>query len=565
MAFLTAAISSGQVTFLISFLWSLIAWLYAEFLHSLRGSPQLEGSDTVDEESHDPKLQKPLQPHEDDGAAAAANGAAAGGAEDPNDGAKPDGDVLSSSGGSGGLGGMLDSMARSGLVSCLLLRPRALVQQRLVLRQVVEFGALMAWYFVADRTTLVPHGDKSYSRDVFVFLFAALTAVAVGTSLRAFKIPLLLNRPQTEEWKGWMQVLFLLYHYFEAREVYNAIRIFIAAYVWMTGFGNFSYYYKTGDFCIGRFVQMLWRLNFLVFFACVVLRNSYMLYYICPMHTIFTVFVYGALAIAPQLNNHHGWLLVKILLCAAFIFVTWDIKPVFYVLWSPLKFLLGYSDPRNPTDDVLHEWYFRSGLDRYIWVYGMLCALMHPKASSLLKRIDDLPALRRHTVRALVLAACGVAGYVYYITIYVRPKYEYNQVHPYTSWIPITLWIIVRNMTPGLRTFSLRLYGWLGCITLETYISQFHIWMKTDVPDGQPRSLLVLLPGYPLLNFAAVTALYVLVSHRLFDLTNSLKSVAVPHSNNGLLLRNLIMMAAGGTLLWCAVSALYSTTSRLWS
>ena len=40
------------------------------------------------------------------------------------------------------------------------------------------------------------------------------------------------------------QVLFLLYHYFEAREMYNAIRIFIAGYVWMTGYNNFSYYYK---------------------------------------------------------------------------------------------------------------------------------------------------------------------------------------------------------------------------------------------------------------------------------------------------------------------------------
>lgn len=48
------------------------------------------------------------------------------------------------------------------------------------------------------------------------------------------------------------QVLFLLYHYFNAREIYNAIRVFIAGYVWMTGFGNFSYYYKTKDFCLGR-------------------------------------------------------------------------------------------------------------------------------------------------------------------------------------------------------------------------------------------------------------------------------------------------------------------------
>ena len=49
-----------------------------------------------------------------------------------------------------------------------------------------------------------------------------------------------------------LQVLFLLYHYFEAREMYNAIRVFIAGYVWMTGYNNFSYYYKYKDFNIAR-------------------------------------------------------------------------------------------------------------------------------------------------------------------------------------------------------------------------------------------------------------------------------------------------------------------------
>ncbi|GLC34819.1 hypothetical protein PLESTB_001167700 [Pleodorina starrii] len=551
MAILTASISSGQVTLFVAFLWSVLAYLFSEYLHLTRPPRRDE-----DEEARTSEADK-LLPNGDAKPAASGNGAAAGGGSPADDSSHSSGKAY------GAHNSMLESMASSGLVSCLLLKRSALLQHRLVLRQVVEFGLLMLWYFLADRTTIVPEGEKSYSRDVFVFIFVVLTSVAVGSSIRTFKMPLLLNRPQTEEWKGWMQVLFLLYHYFEAKEVYNAIRIFIAAYVWMTGFGNFSYYYKTGDFCIGRFAQMLWRLNFLVFFTCVMLRNSYMLYYICPMHTIFTVFVYVALAIAPQLNTNHGWLFVKILLCFAFIFVTWDLKPVFYAIWSPLKFLLGYSDPRNPTDDVLHEWYFRSGLDRYIWVYGMLCALMHPTAAAILKFIDELPAIRRYTVRTIVLAACGVAGYVYYITIYCKPKYEYNQVHPYTSWIPITLWIIVRNMTPNLRIYSLRLYGWLGCITLETYISQFHIWMKTDVPDGQPKSLLVLIPGYPLLNFALVSGLYVLVSHRLFDLTNGLKNVAVPHSNNAMLLRNVILMAVSSVALWSCVAALYTTAGKL--
>lgn len=53
-----------------------------------------------------------------------------------------------------------------------------------------------------------------------------------------------------------LQVLFLMYHYFAAAEIYNAIRMFIAAYVWMTGFGNFSYYYVRKDFSLGRFAQV---------------------------------------------------------------------------------------------------------------------------------------------------------------------------------------------------------------------------------------------------------------------------------------------------------------------
>ncbi len=63
--------------------------------------------------------------------------------------------------------------------------------------------------------------------------------------------------------------------------------------------------------CLYRFAQMMWRLNFLVFFACVVLNNSYMLYYICPMHTLFTVMVYGCLGIAYHLNQSRAWLLFK--------------------------------------------------------------------------------------------------------------------------------------------------------------------------------------------------------------------------------------------------------------
>eukprot|EP00878_Enallax_costatus_P021635 GHUV01022920.1.p1 GENE.GHUV01022920.1~~GHUV01022920.1.p1 ORF type:complete len:409 (+),score=95.11 GHUV01022920.1:422-1648(+) len=390
-----------------------------------------------------------------------------------------------------------------------------------------------------------------YNRDLFLFLFVCLTCVALGSSLQPVRKELLLNRPQTEEWKGWMQVLFLLYHYFEAREFYNAIRIFIAGYVWMTGFGNFSYYYRTGDFSIGRFCQMMWRLNFLVIFCCIVLQNSYMLYYICPMHTIFTVFVYASLGIAPQLNKTPAWMWTKIALCFVAIFILWDIKAVFYAIWSPLDWFVGYTDPRKPAgQDRMHEWYFRSGLDRYIWIWGMICAYLHPHATKLLHTVDEMPVVKRYTVRALILAGVGVVFSIYYSNVYSLPKLEYNKVHPYTSWIPLTLWIIVRNITPKMRIWSMRLYGWLGCITLETYLCQFHIWLHSDLPDGQPKYLLSIVPGYPMINFAVVTALYIFISNRLFHLTNELKERIVPHDDNTALARNIVQMALGGLMVF---------------
>ena len=40
---------------------------------------------------------------------------------------------------------------------------------------------------------------------MLAFIFATLTVVAAWTSTKKARAPVLLNRQQTEEWKGWMQ------------------------------------------------------------------------------------------------------------------------------------------------------------------------------------------------------------------------------------------------------------------------------------------------------------------------------------------------------------------------
>ncbi|OAY69089.1 Protein REDUCED WALL ACETYLATION 1 [Ananas comosus] len=169
-----------------------------------------------------------------------------------------------------------------------------LLENRSTLRSLSEFGAVTVFFYICDRTNLFGESTKvDYMYSFFLFF------VFCRVALRQRPFPLSLlpsyyrrsdyfsqeaseNSPVLEKVRA---VLFVMYHYFAAKEIYNAIRVFIAAYVWMTGFGNFSYYYVRKDF---SFARMMWRLNFFVAFCCIALDKPLRCCnYICPNATPF--------------------------------------------------------------------------------------------------------------------------------------------------------------------------------------------------------------------------------------------------------------------------------------
>ena len=123
------------------------------------------------------------------------------------------------------------------------------ITHQVALKHACLIFAVLCYYFVCDYWHYFARAERIYNRDLFIFLLALLFIVNVVYTSRVLpetstgssggvSADKLLNRDQTEEWKGWMQVMFVWYHYYRAAETYNLIRLFIASYVWMTGFGR---------------------------------------------------------------------------------------------------------------------------------------------------------------------------------------------------------------------------------------------------------------------------------------------------------------------------------------
>lgn len=254
-----------------------------------------------------------------------------------------------------------------------------------LLRECSIFGFILFFAYICEYHPPFPHAEKYYDRDEFFMLTGLLFFASAftlnkndkksatekksemernGVVAKTSAANDLLNRDQTEEWKGWMQFMFLLYHYFHAEEVYNSIRIMITCYVWMTGFGNFSFFYLKGDFSLVRVLQMLWRLNFLVIFLCLTQGTTYILYYICPLHTYFFFVVYGAMRVGKGLNYTKYGLRYKLMALGICIYFLWDISQL--NLFAYFHFFLPKTPQLGAGNGALWEWYFRTSLGKSI-------------------------------------------------------------------------------------------------------------------------------------------------------------------------------------------------------
>ena len=307
------------------------------------------------------------------------------------------------------------------------------------------------------------------------------------------------------------------------------------------------------DYSLWRASKMLFRLNFLVLVICASVSNPYMLYYICPMHTYWFLSVYLFMAVGKSWNEHRGKMIAKFVIYAACNSIIFDIpglsERIFYPLWP----ILGFQDGKHA---IMHEWSFRLGLDHWICFVGMICAYNYPYLEAFLQRIESSASSRQKEVLLkLAVSVPLLAGYVAWHALVLRPldKFTYNKFHPYLSFVPVVSYVWFRNLVPCLRSHYVHLFAELGKITLETYLTQLHAYLQSNA-----KEVVSYIPGYPLLNFAFNTIIYLSISLLLFKLTANLSAFLIP------LDRKQVRQRAIYTVLVLVLAFVLASLSRLY-
>lgn len=271
-----------------------------------------------------------------------------------------------------------------------------------------------------------------------------------------------------------MQFTVLIYHYTGASTesaIYGVIRVIVAAYLFMTGFGHTVYFLKTKDYSFKRLVGVLIRLNLLSCVLPFMMGTHYLFYYFAPLCSYWFLVVYGTLRAGEKYNSSIIFLLVKIFLASMLSAALTNFPGLLETIFDVFGFVA-----RTEWDAA--DWRLRVSLDMWIVFVGMLVAIVSV-------RVDEGSSYTSAkwwvSARRYAVVGSAVALPLFFLFQITREtKYVYNAYHPYVSFIPILAFIVLRNATPRLRNVHSRVFAWLGKMSLETFTLQFHIWMAAD-------------------------------------------------------------------------------------
>lgn len=413
-------------------------------------------------------------------------------------------------------------------------------------KAISKLSLIMLYFFICDRTNFFMKENKYYSEFSFWLPIGYVTVLGLFFTEES-NFTKVLHRDQLNEWKGWMQLVILVYHITGASRVLVInmhIKVLVSSYLFLLGYEHFTYVWCRNDISLLSFFKTLFQLNFITVTLCLCMNRPYQFYYFGPLLSFWYLMIYSFLAFPPHITAQtsenkkilYFYLVIKFI-CFFSVITILFMSEVFFekiFVTRPWKALFV------TTDDDIHEWWARWKIDRYSAMYGMAFSVIMILAQkyNIFDGNNHSNLFSRGIALSATLAALiGIGSYITF-TFLCRNELDCSEIHSYIVFIPILSYILLRNVSGVLRTRYSSLFAWFGEIYLELFVSQYHIWLAADT-----HGVLVLVPGYPVLNVIITSYIYVCASHEIFCITKVLLPYAIPNDWK-LVLRNFILFLA---------------------
>ncbi|KAM0442273.1 hypothetical protein ACHAQK_004605 [Fusarium lateritium] len=337
--------------------------------------------------------------------------------------------------------------------------------------------ALLMCYY-ADRTQMMAKGSKLWQLKDLVTLCILCIAIMLVTIRRSGPSRSLslateeanqrfISRDQTDEWKGWLQLFVLVYHWTgaDSGSTHVFYRLCMATYLFQIGYDHAFGFLEKNNFSFNRMAATLLRLNMLSCALAYFIDTDYMFYYLSPLLSFWYLVIYATLAIGGN-NSDSQAVLVKI--CISCLVVS------FFLLGTPLtRWTFNVLRVVFQVQWSGEQWQQHVTLDMFVVYVGMLIAVLNREMKG--TSISDHLGLRV----GLVLLSLLAVGHYFQVTSGL-PASTYTNWHPYLSVTPILAFAALRNISNRAQNHHSQAMAWLGRCSLEIWILQFHILLAAD-------------------------------------------------------------------------------------
>lgn len=202
--------------------------------------------------------------------------------------------------------------------------------------------------------------------------------------------------------------------------------------------------------------------------------------------------------------------LVALLAVITALFVSERYYEVLFSWWPAIKLF-------ELPEGSVREWWFRCQLDRYAMLHGAIFCFVY----IILKKLSVLDDSKQGCLLSIKTSFITVTASIVVIISYVvwatqcTDKIACNRIHSYASILPVTAFIIIRNVPGYLRSGYSAFFAWFGKISLELFIGQYHVWLAADTKG----MLVVISPDWPTLNLVITSFIFVAVAHEINVIT----------------------------------------------